>query len=64
MSPAYRENAEFVCRCRQLTREQLATAAQRCPLRSIRDVIRQTRAGDGCTSCHREIEALLRLGSS
>ena len=61
MSPSYRDNSEFVCRCRRITGEDLGRVAGRHTLRSMRDVIRHAHAGDGCTACHHMIKQLLKL---
>lgn len=48
-----------VCRCLGVTETMLRHAMSHCPLRTIRDVSRETGAGDGCTSCHTAIRQFL-----
>ena len=50
---------QVVCRCLQVTAEQVVVAITTLELRTMRDVRQTTGAGDGCTACHRKIKALL-----
>jgi bacterioferritin-associated ferredoxin len=53
-----------VCRCLQITEEQLVSAVTNFELRTIIDVRRFTGAGEGCTACHRKIQLYLDSYSS
>ena len=45
----------YVCRCLRVTETTLEDAMDRCPMRNLQDVARETGAGSGCTACHRLI---------
>lgn len=44
-----------VCRCLQVTEEALVEALTTLEIRTLRDVRKQTGAGEGCTACHRRL---------
>jgi bacterioferritin-associated ferredoxin len=46
----------IVCRCLQVTEEQVVRMIERLELRSVRDVRKYTGAGEGCTCCHAKIQ--------
>jgi NAD(P)H-nitrite reductase large subunit len=48
-----------VCRCLKVTEEVIVESITTLGLCSVREVREVTRAGDGCTCCHREIRELL-----
>jgi bacterioferritin-associated ferredoxin len=50
---------KVVCRCLQVTEEQLINLITRLNLRSIREIRQYGGAGDGCTCCHPELERYL-----
>lgn len=50
---------QVVCRCLQVTEEQIVVAITTLEIRSLRDLRRQTGAGDGCTACHRKLKSLV-----
>ena len=50
---------QVVCRCLQVTEEQIVVAITTLEVRNLRDLRRETGAGDGCTACHRKLKALL-----
>jgi bacterioferritin-associated ferredoxin len=52
-------SAKVVCRCLQVTEEQLVRMITALDLRTVRDLRKQTGVGDGCTCCHRELEGYL-----
>lgn len=47
---------KVVCRCLNVTEEQIINLITTGGLRSIREIREVTRAGDGCTCCHAEIQ--------
>lgn len=49
----------LVCRCLQVTEEQLVTALTRLNLRTLGEVKNCTGAGDGCMGCHRTIKGYI-----
>lgn len=49
----------LVCSCLKITEEQLLTALDTLQIRTLRELRRQTGAGDGCTACHRRLELYL-----
>jgi bacterioferritin-associated ferredoxin len=49
----------LICRCLKVTEEVILAALHRFELRTVKEVCRQTGAGDGCTACHRTIGRLL-----
>ena len=51
--------AKIVCRCLQVTEAALVEAINCRDLRTLRDVLQHTSAGDGCTCCHTEIRQIL-----
>lgn len=52
--------SQVVCRCLQVTEEQVIVAITTLEVRTIRDLRETTGAGDGCTACHRKLKALLQ----
>lgn len=53
-------DAQFVCRCLQVTQEHLVVTITTLGLRTLREVRQKTGAGDGCTACHRKLKSLLQ----
>ena len=51
--------AKIVCRCLQVTEAAVVEAIQGRDLRTLKDVLGHTGAGDGCTCCHAEIRQIL-----
>jgi bacterioferritin-associated ferredoxin len=49
----------IVCRCLQMTESVLVGALATLELRTLKDVRRETGAGDGCTACHARLRQLL-----
>jgi bacterioferritin-associated ferredoxin len=49
-----------VCRCLQVTEEQVVFAITTLEVRNLRELRQTTGAGDGCTACHRKLKALLQ----
>ena len=47
--------AKLVCRCLQMTEEQLARLITALDVRTVRELRRLTGAGDGCTCCHPQL---------
>ena len=54
----------IVCRCLKVTEAVLVEAITTLGLRTVREIREVTRAGDGCTCCHREIRSYLEVHSS
>lgn len=52
-------NDEIVCHCLQVTRAEIVTAADVTDASTVRDIMKCTGAGKGCTACHRRIRNLL-----
>lgn len=50
---------EIVCHCLQVSRSEVVTAADVTGASSVRDIMKCTGAGKGCTACHRRIRNLL-----
>jgi bacterioferritin-associated ferredoxin len=50
---------KIVCRCLQVTEEQLVKLIARYGLGTIKEVQKHTGAGDGCTCCHQELQQYL-----
>lgn len=50
---------KVVCRCLQVTEDQLINLITGLRLRSIREIRQHGGAGDGCTCCHPELEQYL-----
>ena len=58
------EPGGVVCACLQVTERQLQAAVQQDGAQSVRELIRTTGAGTGCTACHRRLESCLARWSS
>ncbi|MBP3953994.1 (2Fe-2S)-binding protein [Gemmata sp. G18] len=52
-----------VCRCLGVTEQAIVTAIVALGLRTVKEVRQATEAGDGCTCCHRELNAYLAVYS-
>lgn len=48
-----------VCRCLNVTENELVTLIDRLGLRSVKEIRTHSGAGDGCTCCHPQIRSLL-----
>ena len=53
-----------VCRCLQVTEDEIATTISALGLRTVKEVRQATGAGDGCTCCHAEIREQLQMVNS
>jgi bacterioferritin-associated ferredoxin len=51
----------LVCRCLQITEEEIFEALSTGEVNDVRDIRRQTGAGDGCTACHRLLQQYVAL---
>ena len=49
-----------VCRCLQVTEQQLVKLITHHQLRSIREIRQHGGAGDGCTCCHPQLQQYLQ----
>ena len=49
----------FLCHCLAVTEEVVTASIARFALATIEDIRRHTGAGEGCTSCHARIRAIL-----
>lgn len=56
MSPRYNAASPVICHCLHVTEHDVLEAVERCEARCIRDLTRETGAGDGCMSCHRALK--------
>ena len=54
----------MVCRCLQVTEQEVVTMVATLGLREVHEVRTMTGAGDGCTCCHDEINKILTLANS
>jgi bacterioferritin-associated ferredoxin len=50
---------KIVCRCLNVTEEQVINMIANGGLRTIREIRQHTSAGDGCTCCHAELARYL-----
>jgi len=50
----------IVCPCLDISESEILAAGKFAGCRNIADIKTATKAGSGCTSCHRRILALLR----
>jgi len=48
-----------VCRCLQVTESQIVETIETLTIRSVKDLRRETGAGDGCTCCHQHLKDLI-----
>jgi len=53
-----------VCRCLQVTEDEVATTIAALGLQTVKEVRQATGAGDGCTCCHAEIRKQLQMANS
>ena len=53
-----------VCRCLRVTEQEVIEAITNRGVRTLRELRLITEAGDGCTCCHRELNAYLAIYSS
>lgn len=58
------EREGVVCACLQVTERQLRAAVERSGIQTVRELMRATGAGAGCTACHRRIEGCLTRWAS
>lgn len=59
MGSAGYKTDETVCHCLQVTTSEIVTAADVAGASTVREVMKCTGAGKGCTACHRRIRTLL-----
>ena len=50
---------KIICRCLNVTEEQVVNLITSSGLRSIHEIRQYTSAGDGCTCCHAELAQYL-----
>ncbi len=58
------ERDGVVCACLQVTERQLRAAVEQTGIQTVRELIRATGAGAGCTACHRRLECCLTSWST
>jgi len=51
---------KVLCHCLQITQQQVVTAIDCGAARTVKDVMRETGAGSGCTACHCTIRSMLQ----
>lgn len=51
--------SKVVCRCLQVTEEQLVQLITNLNLSTVRELRQHGGAGDGCTCCHQELQSYL-----
>ncbi|MCC6417142.1 MAG: (2Fe-2S)-binding protein [Gemmataceae bacterium] len=52
-------SAQLVCRCLNVTRDEIVEAITSLGLQTLKEVRQATGAGGGCTCCHKDIRLLL-----
>ena len=55
---------QVVCACLQVTERELRAAVEQSGVQSVRELMRTTEAGTGCTACHHRLESCLTRWSS
>jgi bacterioferritin-associated ferredoxin len=58
-SPCTDCRGHFICDCLQITEAAVVDAIVNLDLRTVRDIRRQTGAGEGCTYCHERLRQVL-----
>lgn len=53
--------ARVVCRCLQVTEDEIVSVIETLGLRTVQEVRQATGAGTGCTCCHTEIRQRLAM---
>lgn len=46
------KKSQIICHCLHVDEEEILEAFSRRHIKSLKDIIRYTSAGDGCTACH------------
>ncbi len=59
MTPA-RKTHKIVCECLQVTEEEILLAVRTREIKTVKDIIKYTQAGDGCTACHPLLKEYLK----
>lgn len=49
----------IICYCLQVTEGEILEAVQNRQIQTIKDIVRYTQAGGGCTACHSALESYL-----
>ncbi len=57
-------NGEIVCHCLRVSRTEINEAIDSGEVRTVRCVMRKTRAGSGCMACHCTIRRMLAEAQS
>jgi bacterioferritin-associated ferredoxin len=52
-------SGRLVCPCLGVTEEELLSALEREEVQTVKDIRRETGAGDGCTACHKLLRGYL-----
>ncbi len=55
-----KDNDEIICNCLQVTRGEIIEAIKTKGLTLVDEVGDETEAGTGCSSCHGDIEEILK----
>ena len=50
---------QVVCACLHVTERQLRSAVEQSGVQDVRELMRATEAGTGCTACHGRLESCL-----
>ncbi len=58
------DQSRVVCACLRVTERQLRAAVEQRGVQTVRELIRATEAGTGCTACHGRLESCLTRWSS
>ena len=52
MTPGHHPKSKIACECLKVSEAEVVRAIRTCQIRTVRDIIDYTQAGDGCTACH------------
>lgn len=59
MGKEKKKKERVVCACLSVTDREIQEAIRLHNIQTLRDLIRYTRAGEGCTSCHPALRMIL-----
>jgi NAD(P)H-nitrite reductase large subunit len=58
MTPRKEPKKRYVCECLKVTEADVLAAICKHEIEDVKDIIRYTQAGDGCTACHPALRKL------
>ena len=59
MTPRHKTH-KIVCECLKVSEDAILEAVRTREISTVKDIIRYTQAGDGCTACHPALKEYLR----